>query len=217
MSPLAPVYFGSVNRWECDENDHLNVRFYAQKMQQTLTLWIVGTSVWRHPLTLDTTLQSIAAQHMRYLAEARIATPLTGLIGLLGTTENSFTVLTELHNTETGLVQASFTQTFNTRLERHPASHVPLPDHAGSRGIAYRDSPFAHLSLAEALEQGFITIRQGYDSSRRMLSGWPPPTSPVHGPRFRLNAEPLGPGSPARKNRACAARATRAARCSNTV
>jgi len=160
MSPLAPVYFGSVNRWECDENDHLNVRFYAQKMQQTLTCGLLDLGL-ATPLTLDTTLQSIAAQHMRYLAEARIATPLTGLIGLLGTTENSFTVLTELHNTETGLVQASFTQTFNTRLERHPASHVPLPDHAGSRGIAYRDSPFAHLSLAEALEQGFITIGRG--------------------------------------------------------
>ncbi|GIS19885.1 MAG: hypothetical protein CM15mP120_18010 [Pseudomonadota bacterium] len=29
-------YRGSVNRWECDENDHLNVRFCEQKLWQTL-------------------------------------------------------------------------------------------------------------------------------------------------------------------------------------
>ena len=30
------TYRGSVNRWECDENDHLNVRFCEQKLYQTL-------------------------------------------------------------------------------------------------------------------------------------------------------------------------------------
>ena len=30
------VYKGSVNRWECDENDHMNVRFYSRKIAEAL-------------------------------------------------------------------------------------------------------------------------------------------------------------------------------------
>ena len=33
---LVPCYRGCVNAWECDENDHLNVRFYLSKANQGL-------------------------------------------------------------------------------------------------------------------------------------------------------------------------------------
>ena len=160
MHQLLPVFLGSVNRWECDENDHLNVRFYAQKMHQTLAAGLLDLALVT-PEALDTTLQSLTAQHMRYLAEARVAAPLTGVIGLLETTDSSFTVLTELRNTQSGKVQASFTQTFATVLAQPPTYRHKLPDHAGSRGLTYRNSPYAHLTLDEAYERGFTTIGRG--------------------------------------------------------
>lgn len=37
LHKLMNLYFrGSVNRWECDENDHLNVRFFVEKHWQSL-------------------------------------------------------------------------------------------------------------------------------------------------------------------------------------
>ena len=29
------TYRGSVNRWECDENDHMNVRYCVEKLYET--------------------------------------------------------------------------------------------------------------------------------------------------------------------------------------
>ena len=68
-------YLGSVNRWECDENDHLNVRFYAQKINQSVATFLHETL---GPNTL-----TITRQHLRFVQEARIATPLRVDCGLV--------------------------------------------------------------------------------------------------------------------------------------
>jgi acyl-CoA thioester hydrolase len=160
MQALTPVFYGSVNRWECDENDHLNVRFYAQKMHQTLVAGLLDLGLVT-PTELPATLRQLTAQHMRYLAEARIAAPLTGMFGLLQTTATDFTVLTELHNTQTGQVQAAFTHHFRTPLFQADLATVSLPGHAGSRGLSAEPSAYASLALAEARAHGFSTIGRG--------------------------------------------------------
>jgi acyl-CoA thioester hydrolase len=157
MTEMVAVYFGSVNRWECDENDHLNVRFYCQKMHQTL---IAGLEDLNLRSSEDTGSPRLISQHMRFVAEARIAAPLTGLIGLLEVNPQDFTVLTELRNTQTGQVQAAFIQRIQGMLTLdHPC--VALPDYARSRGLDPVTSPYADLTLTDAREAGFNTIGRG--------------------------------------------------------
>ena len=70
------TYRGSVNRWECDENDHLNVRFCEQKLYQTLLSGLLE----HHCLTREDIGRlpaMILRQHIRFQAESRIAAPMT--------------------------------------------------------------------------------------------------------------------------------------------
>ena len=76
-SSLTPVFFGSVNRWECDENDHLNVRFFAQKIQQTLQFGLIEAGL-ATPDNVLSVCRCIKNKHMRFIAEARMAVPIVG-------------------------------------------------------------------------------------------------------------------------------------------
>ena len=71
------TYRGSVNRWECDENDHLNVRFCEQKLYQTLL-----SGLLEHQCLSAEDLAHlpnlIRRQHIRFQAESRLAAPLGG-------------------------------------------------------------------------------------------------------------------------------------------
>ncbi len=70
-----------MNRWECDENDHLNVRFFVARHAQCLEAGLqrLGLIEQRQTGVAD----FVVVQHLRFLAEARIATPLSGYFGLV--------------------------------------------------------------------------------------------------------------------------------------
>ncbi len=144
----------SVNRWECDENDHLNVRFYSRMVGESL---INVLSEWEIP-----DRWRIRIQHMRYLAEARMATPISGYVARVSSTADSIDILTELRHSFTGVVLAAFL----TRVEC--AQHglgtmepLPLPVHAGPRGLTMDDTPYSRLTLTEARAHGFQVIAKG--------------------------------------------------------
>ncbi|MBL4866497.1 MAG: thioesterase family protein [Pseudomonadales bacterium] len=160
MNTLIPTFLGSVNSWECDENEHLNVRFYVQKMQQTLEAGLLEVNLANQD-TLWEICNKISVQHMRFGAEARIAEPITGYFGLLSVQADGFSALVELRNTATQKVIAAFNYDI-----AHPSSDtdlttVPLPDYAGSRGVQPQPLPYIHISLSESHEYGFTTIGKG--------------------------------------------------------
>ena len=78
---LLPSYRGSVNAWECDENDHLNVRFFLAKVDQGLPFTLDALGL-RAAMQEQKARPRIRAQHVRFLREARLATPLTAWAGL---------------------------------------------------------------------------------------------------------------------------------------
>ena len=45
---LTPLWRGSVQRWECDENDHLNVRFHFAIVDEALAHLFAGRWQRRH-------------------------------------------------------------------------------------------------------------------------------------------------------------------------
>ena len=154
---------GSVNRWECDENDHLNVRFFVEKHWQSLCA--AAASIGLPPVVNpDDYIAALKTQHIRFLAEARLSTPVSGYVGIVGLTDGRVDVLTELRHSHS---QAPLsTCLHNLQLEvTKPADIAELPVHAQPRGISPADLPHAALTLEAALNSGFFTVGKGMATS----------------------------------------------------
>lgn len=157
---LQPVYNGSVNRWECDENDHLNVRFFAQKIQQTLQYGLLETGIASHA-NVDEICSRVNYQHMRFIAEARMAVPITGYFGIIEASETGLLLSTELRNTATDKVLAHFLTEIAGDFSHVAAELVSIPDYAGSRGISADPFPFAACSAQDLVDRGCAVIGRG--------------------------------------------------------
>ena len=95
-------YRGSVNRWECDENDHLNVRFCEEKLWQTLVGGLLELDLIS-ATEVDDLPARIICQHLRFQQESRIATPISGFVSLLSTAvSKEFNVLAQLRHSVSG-------------------------------------------------------------------------------------------------------------------
>ena len=157
------TYRGSVNRWECDENDHLNVRFCEHKLYQALLSGLLANGCVDSE-SVPSLPAKIARQHIRFQAESRIAAPLGGYFAAVACEE--FQVLVELRNEVSGVVACSMLCTFAdqgiaARLQAL-ADRVKPEDigHAWPRGIR-RNLNLHSLTLDEALELGFRVIGAG--------------------------------------------------------
>lgn len=149
------VYRGSVNRWECDENDHLNVRFYVQRHWQSLSAGLRRSGIQLDPGEL---LTRISRQHMRFLAESRIAAPMSGYMGIVASDDRGIDVVTALRH--------SFSdEPLGTCLHRvqgvQATINAELPVYAAPRGIDDSDSAYAAIQLADCEALGFKPIGMG--------------------------------------------------------
>lgn len=147
------VYKGSVNRWECDENDHMNVRFYSRKLSETLFGGVRELGI-SSGLGFDDVIGSLTSQHIRYLKEARVATPLEGYAAVIEDNQ----LLTEIRESSSGEVLCASVNTL--RGFEMKASHE-LPPYAGPRGLTDTDLRFSGIHLQGAKDLGFRTIGKG--------------------------------------------------------
>jgi len=150
-------YRGSVNRWECDENDHLNVRFYMQKHWQALCGGAAELSWSSHP-DPDELRARLRVQHVRFLRESRLAAPLSGFIGVVARDADSADVLTELRHAFTNELLSTCVHRF-TGITAPPSDE--LPDDAAPRGVPDRDLAHSTLSLSDVADHGFRPIGLG--------------------------------------------------------
>jgi acyl-CoA thioester hydrolase len=153
----------SVNSWECDENDHLNVRFYVAKHWQSLcaAAATLGLKTVSDP---DEYIGALRVQHIRFLQEARLATPLSGYVGIVESTQQYLDVLTEIRHSQTQ--QPLSTCIHRLQVEHPPVPELePLPEYAQPRGIPARDLSHSVLSLAQARKSGFFTVGMGLATS----------------------------------------------------
>ena len=147
------VYKGSVNRWECDENDHMNVRFYSRKLSEILFCGarVLGGSTG---LGFDEVIGCLSSQHIRYLKEARVATPLEGYVAAISSNQ----ILTEIRNSSSDEVLCA---AVNTLKEFDMKPSQELPEYAGPRGLADGDLRFIGNNIQQAKAMGFRTIGKG--------------------------------------------------------
>ena len=118
-------YRSSVNAWECDENDHMNVRFYVAKHVETLRSWLLANNLEGGDVS-----SMITVQHIRFQRESRLSAPLSGFACLL---PSGTEIYTELRQSITGEVLSSCIHTWAARLALEP---VALPEHGAPRGVA---------------------------------------------------------------------------------
>ena len=148
-------YRGSVNRWECDENDHLNVRFFIDKHMQTLLGAAPQLGLQLEHVALSYQVQS---QHLKFLAEARLATPLTGYAASVGCGKDWVQVLTELRHSFTGTVLCTCIHTVQ---HKRLTPTDDLPSHATPRGVTGEFAQYHNQAQADLPGLGFLLISQG--------------------------------------------------------
>jgi len=158
------TYKGSVNRWECDENDHQNVRFYLAKLNQGLAIALQAFGLTnRH--SAAQLLANTRTLHIRFLREARLASPQMLQCGLLEVTPgDELKIVSILTNTLTQEASASFITTIDIQgFALPPLTHscVNLPELAQPRGVRDEPSRYSSISRAVALECGFAEIGAG--------------------------------------------------------
>jgi acyl-CoA thioester hydrolase len=159
---LTPSFWGSVNTWECDENDHQNVRFFAHKINQALQAWIADLTG-----AAGMTLQvpgAIRQQHIRFVREARAATPVRVDCGLLRHTDGELTALSIMYHNASNEPLAAFQTTLDTRdwpdAWRAPAP-LTAPAFAQPRGIDPARLPPCPPNCGAALAVGYRIVGQG--------------------------------------------------------
>lgn len=165
---LLPSYRGSVNAWECDENDHLNVRFFLAKVDQGLPFTLDALGL-RAAMQEQKARPRIRAQHVRFLREARLATPLTAWAGLARSASHGLTLYSELRHSQTAEVMAAVltevdfvTAEGTPRLLPVPRHAVmyEVPEHGAPRGIG-ADAAALRPDHGNVADLGFVEIGRG--------------------------------------------------------
>jgi acyl-CoA thioester hydrolase len=170
------TFRSSVNQWECDENAHLNVRFYVAKHVQTL---LNGLLAEGRVASAETLNHQISVQHLRFLKESRLATPLSGYFALIATDGRHVTALTELRHSAnqdvlcTCIHQMVLDSAQNSAVTGAVSSdfRAALPDYGSPRGVADEDTIYAGLAREQVDEFGFRLIGRGVISADEVTAG----------------------------------------------
>ncbi|MFT7651761.1 MAG: acyl-CoA thioester hydrolase [Candidatus Azotimanducaceae bacterium] len=164
------TFRSSVNQWECDENAHLNVRFYVAKHVQTL---LNGLLAEGRVASAETLNHQVSVQHLRFLKESRLATPLSGYFALIAISGRHVTALTELRHSAnqdvlcTCIHQMVLDPPQNSELAGAAPSDfsATLPDYCAPRGVVDEDTTYAGLARSQVDEFGFRLIGRGVISA----------------------------------------------------
>lgn len=171
---MIELYRGSANTWECDDNGHMNVRFYINRMMEGLAELATQAGMphafrERAPSTLRP-----RDQHIRFIREAHAARPLVMTGCVLEIAESSALIYQQIDHLsgepcaafrtwvdhidiETGRPFA-FSRAASAALKTLIAT--PPPE-LGPRSLDPAAAPTARPMLADADKVGAVTIGRG--------------------------------------------------------
>jgi acyl-CoA thioester hydrolase len=168
------VWRGSVNTWECDDNGHLNVRFYVARAVEGL-VGLAGAMGMEGAFRpgADATLL-IREQHIRFLREARPGAAMHMLAGVASIDGDEARTLQLLIHSQTGELAATF-QTVVTHVTSREGRSFPwsartlalaeglimaIPERAAPRSVTLTPVRCA-ANLAEADRMGLVRLGSG--------------------------------------------------------
>ena len=150
---LLPTLYSFTNRWECDENDHLNVQFYFSRFDEADQQFrlISGLS--------DTVAGARRVRHVRYHKELRTGELITVHSGIAFDGPHLLTVVHEMRNAGTGALSATAIDgyepspsTVKSLRQRFADYQTPMPPDATPRGLSA--SPASARPALDKLLQG---------------------------------------------------------------
>lgn len=168
-------YRGNVNTWECDENGHMNVRYYVDKAVQAMTAAVAAAGLTRTALDDEFLVLKVGSLHMRFHAETHAGAPLTGHVTLADMNPEAPRILVEITDPSGDTVHATFLARLALRREPDLAPTpfpepvlaallgggvVPVPDHARPRSVP-PTPPYADWSLDQTTQWPMHEISTG--------------------------------------------------------
>ena len=159
MLPVDSLY-SYVNRWECDENDHMNVQFYAAKFEEANRHFFSICDI--DPDKISTRI----VRHIRYHREARDATILKISSGVCFETPYEFTIVHQMNDYSYGTLLATALDGYTLTSESRSGMQsklknfviTPLEVHL-PRGFDYTTTNM-ELSEQNLLDQGAFIVHQ---------------------------------------------------------
>lgn len=167
MSDGYPLetYRGSVNAWECDENVHMNVRFFAARAMEGLGFIAAALDMPRAFQDRASATLLPLDMHVRFLREAKMGAPLSMRGGVVDISGDRITVFQEMFHADgataaTFLVKLAHVDPRDLRpfpfasrvLEKAAALRCRVPKHGAARSIDLAAAPTApRVADADAL------------------------------------------------------------------
>jgi acyl-CoA thioester hydrolase len=146
---LQATLFSFVNRWECDENDHLNVQFYFSRFEEADRQFRLLSSL------SETLVGARRVRHVRYHKELRTGDLVTVQSSIAFDGPHMLTVVHEMRESGTGTLAA-------TALDGYE------PNINSAKTLRQRFKEFQSPMIAEAAPKG---IQTGPSGLRVSLSG----------------------------------------------
>ena len=169
------VWRGGVNTWECDENGHMNVRFYVSRAMEGLVGLAAELGLPHAFSPYANATLVVREQHIRFLREAHPRAPLHMRASVTRMDETGARFLLALYHSVSGEPAATFQTTVAhvtpgddhhpfpwplQAIEKAKALTTPVPAYAAARSVAL--TPFeSQASLARADELGLKLISAG--------------------------------------------------------
>ena len=167
-APTCVIHRSNVNAWECDENGHLNVRFYIAKTFDGIVHLLADAGITPAWLATRDARVVPRSQHVRYLREARVATPFVGVGRIVRHAAHRVTVYSELRDSMDDTVYTTFT----TDVEIVDGSGAPvtavvdpahcepvIPDYGAVRSLPPEGEP--QFDVDAALAAGYVETGRG--------------------------------------------------------
>lgn len=174
MAEMIDVARSSVQTWQADQMGHMNVQFYLEQATQGLAA--LGVHLGLGPRFIDAERARLIARdhHVRFLREQRPGAPFTIRAGVLSVQDFGLRVYSEMWNTVSGEVAATFaadaelmdedsreTKPLPARAKAAAkALVVELPAHGSPRGLQIYE-PRAAPTLAQAEAMKLVFTWQG--------------------------------------------------------
>ncbi|MGB3811374.1 MAG: thioesterase family protein [Parvibaculum sp.] len=171
---MIECYRGTANSWECDENDHLNVRFFLDKAAQASEHLLHATGFGRARRAASGLEAHTSDRHIRYHQEQRRGAGVYIVSGILFATPGSLRILHEMRSIRSDKLAATFVETVNCviaanaqpaewpsdLLERASRFTVEMSANAAPRGVELAP-PRAMPTLDEATSLNMPQIYRG--------------------------------------------------------
>lgn len=163
-----------VNAWECDENDHYNVQFFAAKKDEAQAHFRLALGLPPFNLPDSQMHVSTVYDHVRFHGELRVADMFAIRSGIVEWRDTTCVAYHEMRHASTGRLSATYTSRWDhtNAATGNPAPwsgdcralaeqyRVDLPDDAQRRSTG-RDGPLPDVTLQQADDKGFMSTYKG--------------------------------------------------------